>query len=146
VTFSNSSVTVVSVTYKSTKSLRVEIDIAKTAPTGAGNITVNTPGGNGTCTGCLAVDAPPKVTSVSPPLTPGMTTTVTVTRTGFQNGLTVSTRIERAAVGAPTSITATSFSVAITVPANTPAGSSFHLTVSNPDGGTVTYRHLAVAH
>jgi hypothetical protein len=145
VTFSNSGITVVSVTYKSTKSLQVKIDVARTAPTGAGNITVNTPGGSGTCTGCLTVDAPPTVTSVSALLAPGATTTVTVTGTGFQTGLTVTTNISGATVGAPTSVTSTSFSVAITVLSGTSAASNYHLTVTNPDGGTVTYKHLAVS-
>jgi hypothetical protein len=145
VTFSNSGITVVSVTYKSTKSLQVKIDVARTAPTGAGNITVTTPGGSGTCTGCLSVDAPPTVTSVSAPLAPGATTTVTVTGTGFQTGLTVTTDISGATVGAPTLVTATSFSVAITVLSGTAAASNYHLTVTNPDGGTVTYKHLAVS-
>jgi hypothetical protein len=82
---------------------------------------------------------------VSAPLAPGATTTVTVTGTGFQTGLTVTTNISGATVGAPTSVTATSFSVAITVLSGTAAASNYHLTVTNPDGGTVTYKHLAVS-
>jgi hypothetical protein len=145
VAFSAAGVTVSSVTWKSATELTVKVAIAKTATAGVGNVSVTTPGGTGTCTGCLTIDALPTIKSIAGgPLVPGATTTVTVKGTGFQTGLAVTTDIVGATVGTPSSVTATSFSVAITVPSGTSAGNDT-LTVTNPDGGKVTSSKLVVS-
>jgi hypothetical protein len=133
------------VVWVSTTQLTVQATVAANAHTGAGNVTVTTPGGSSTCTSCLTVDAAPTISGVSAPLAPGATTTITVTGTGFQSGLQVTTDIAGATVGSITSQTATSFKVPITVPGGTPAGSNYTLTVTNPDGGTATYTALTVS-
>jgi hypothetical protein len=145
VSFSNSGITVTSVTWKSASSLSVKIKVAGKAAAGAGNVSVTTPGGTGGCTSCLTVIVPPKVTSISGPLAPGAKTTVTVKGSGFETGLAVTTNITGATVGSITSVTSTSFSVSITVPSGTAPGSTYKLTVTNPDGGKVTYSKLAVS-
>jgi alpha-tubulin suppressor-like RCC1 family protein len=55
--FSNAGITVNSVTYTSASKISVNVTVSKKATTGAGNVSVTTPGGTGTCTGCLTVDA-----------------------------------------------------------------------------------------
>jgi hypothetical protein len=69
---------------------------------------------------------------------------VTVKGTGFQTGLQVTTPIPGATVGAVGSLTATSFTVPITVPSGTASG-NYSLTVTNPDGGKATFTKLAVS-
>ena len=145
VTFSNPGVTLKSFTWKSSTTVTVSVNVAVHAATGAGNVTVTTPGGSASCTGCLTIDASPQVTSVSPPLVAGSATTVTVSGSGFQAGLTVTTSISGATVGAPSAVTSGSFQVTITVPVGTASGDTYNLTVANPDGGKVTYKHLAVS-
>jgi large repetitive protein len=120
--FSNTGITIDSVTFVKSTQLKVAIDVAANAPLGAGNVTVTTDGGTGTCTNCRTVNAPPTVTGASPNLPRGVTTVETVTGTGFQTGLTVTTSIPGATVGAPQGITATSFTVSITVPAGDATG------------------------
>jgi hypothetical protein len=144
VAFSAAGVTVSSVTWKNASTLTVKAAIASNATTGAGDVSVTTPGGTATCTGCLTIDAPPTITSVSGgPLAPGATTTVTVGGTGFQTGLQVTTTIPGATVGIIGSPSATSFTVPITVPSGTATG-NYALTVTNPDGGKVTFKKLSV--
>jgi len=145
VSFSNPGITITSVTWTSTTSLSVKVKVAPKAAGGAGNVSVITPGGTGGCTACLTVIIPPKVKSVSGPLAPGAQTTVTVTGTGFETGLAVTTNIPGATVGSITSVTATSFSVSITVLSGTAAKSTYKLTVTNPDGGTGSYSKLTVS-
>jgi hypothetical protein len=137
-TFSNPGISVTSTTWKSTSVLTVKIAISATAAPGAGNVTVTTPGGAGTCTGCFTVDAAPTITGAHPSPVHGTTTTVTVTGTGFQSGLTVSTTITGATLGAPTGVTATSFTIQITVPAGTAPG-TYKISVTNPDGGSAKH-------
>ena len=145
VSFSNPGISVASFTWKSSTSVVVSVSVTAVAAVGPTDVTVTTPGGSGTCSGCLIVFTGPHVSSVSPPLVPGSATTVTVTGTGFTTGLTVSTNITGATVGAASDFTGTSFQVTITVPAGTAAGTTYHLIVTNPDGGKVTYGHLSVS-
>lgn len=143
VTFSNPGVTVGKYVWVSASTATVAITVAKTAAPGPVNITVTTVGGSATCTGCLTIDALPKVTGVSPALVAGVTTTVTVRGTGFQVGLTVGTNISGATVGTPTDVTATSFQVSFTVPAGTAPG-TYEISVTNPDGGKGSASKLRV--
>lgn len=135
VTFSASDVTVKSLRYVSPSSLSVTIGVTGSAPLGAGNVTVTTPGGSGTCSGCLKIDPHPAVDKLSPSsIASGTTTEITVTGTNFVSGFSVSTTIPGATVGTPTNVTSKSFEVSVTVPSATGSG-NYLLKVTNPDGG-----------
>jgi outer membrane protein assembly factor BamB len=136
VAFSAAGITVKSVKYAGPTTLSVYIYVPSTAPTGAGNITVSTPGGSGTCSGCLTIDPHPVISKLTPNSVPnGTTAQVTVTGTGFVSGLMVTVTIPGAVVGFPTQVTATSFTVPVTVAAGTTPG-TYQLKVTNPDRGT----------
>ena len=143
VSFSNTGVTVDSVTYVSSAELDIQVSVAKHAPLGLANIMVITPGGSGKCTACLTIDRAPKVTSITGSLKAGFTKTVTVLGKRFQSGLSVTTNIGGATVGSPTNLTSTSFRVSVTVPGATTPG-NYQLIVTNPDEGTETYSQLKV--
>lgn len=136
VSFSASGITATAVKYVSSTSLNVTTAVTNSAPVGTSDVTVTTPGGSATCSGCLTIDAHPAVHKLNPNSIPaGATTTVTVTGVNFDSGLTVTTTIPGATVGAPTNVTSTSFTVTVTVPAGDNSG-SYLLKVINPDGGT----------
>jgi hypothetical protein len=138
VSFSASGITADAVSYVSSTSLDVTTSVTSSAPLGAANVTVTTPGGSATCTGCLTVDAHPSISKLSPDsIAAGATTTISVTGANFVSGLTVSTTIPGATVGTPTDVTSKSLSVTVTVPSGTASG-SYLLKVINPDGGTAT--------
>jgi len=136
VAFSASGITVKSLHYTSPGSLSVNIAVAWNATLGASDVTVTTPGGSATCTGCLNIDPHPAVWKLSPnSIANGFSAQITVTGANFVPGLTVTTTIPGATVSTPTNITSGSFSVTVTVPSGTAAGNDF-LKVINPDGGT----------
>jgi hypothetical protein len=132
-----SGIKVSSTTWKSPTTLQVKVKTASSTAIGAHDVKVTTPGGVGTCAGCLSIDAAPKPTSVAPSPVHGTMTNVTVTGTGFQAGLSVTTTIPGATLGAPASVTATSFQIQITVPGGT-APATYKLSVTNPDFGKGT--------
>ena len=134
--FSAVGITVVSTTYVSPTKLSVKVNVAKATPVGAGNVTITTPGGPGTCIGCLTVDAAPKITKILPVPAHGATTNLAVTGSGFQAGLVVSSTVTGATFGSVTGQTATGFSIQITIPVTTAPG-AYTITVINPDGGKV---------
>jgi hypothetical protein len=136
-TFSNPGVTVLTKTWISATKVTVKVKVAAAAAPGAGNVSIATIGGSTTCVGCFTVTAAPKITTISPSPVHGFMTNVTVTGTGFQAGLVVTTNIPGAALGAVTGLTATSFSIQITVPIGTAPG-SYKLTVKNLDGGVAS--------
>jgi polyvinyl alcohol dehydrogenase (cytochrome) len=144
VTFSASTIDVKAITYVSPTSLLVSVHVPSSATVGPGNVTVTTTGGSASCSGCLTVDAFPDVLKVSTPADAGETVPVTVTGTSFQSGLSVKTDIPGATIGPPTSVSATSFSIEVTVPLNT-ANGKYSLTVTNPDGGIGTFGRFFVA-
>ncbi len=138
VSFSASGITALTVTYVSSTSLDVTTSVTSSAPVGAASVTVTTPGGSGTCSGCLTVDAHPSITKLSPDsIAAGTTTTVTVTGSNFVSGFTLSTTIPGATLGTPTGVTSTSLSVTVTVPSGTTSG-TYLFKLINPDGGTAT--------
>jgi hypothetical protein len=114
--------------------VQVGVTIASFASLGAHNVIVTTAGGTATCTGCLSIDRAPRPRAVSPRPPHGNTTTVTVTGSDFKTGLSVNTTITGATLGPPTNITATSFQIAITVPAADSPG-DYKLIVINRDHG-----------
>lgn len=143
VAFSASTITVHSVKFVNATTLHVSMHVPASATLGAGNVTVTTSYGSGTCTGCLTVDAYPDPTKVSASADPGETVPITVTGTNFQAGLSVKTNIPGATLSAPTDVTSTSFDVSVTVPLGTTAG-KYKLTVTNPDGGVGNFLRLFV--
>jgi outer membrane protein assembly factor BamB len=135
VSFSVPGITAKTVRYVSPTSLSVTAVVGDSAPVGAADVTVTTPGGAATCSGCLTVDPHPAITKLSPNSVPGgAATTITVTGTNFVSGLTVTTTIPGATVGTPSSVTSTSLSVTVTVPADVTSG-TYQLRLVNPDGG-----------
>jgi outer membrane protein assembly factor BamB len=134
--FSASGITLKSLHYISPTSMTASIGLSGTATLGPGDMTVTTPGGSATCSGCLTVDPHPVITKLTPNTIPnGTTATVVVSGSNFVSGLRVTTTIPGATVGTPANVTSTSFSVPVTVPAGTVAG-SYSLRVINPDNGT----------
>lgn len=136
---SGSGVTVTDTAVTSETSLAVTVDVAADATTGTRDIAVTAPGRtDGTCTGCLTVNAAPRPTSTSPNnLGQGAATvTVTVAGSGFQAGATVA--VSGSGVSATArSVTATSVSLAVSVDVEATTGAR-DLTVVNPDGGSGT--------
>ena len=115
--------------------MTAKITLSSTATLGPGDITVTTPGGSATCSGCLTIDPHPAVSKLTPNSIPnGTTATVVVSGSNFVSGLRVTTTIPGATVGTPVNVTSTSFSVPVTVPTGTAAG-SYSLRVINPDNG-----------
>jgi outer membrane protein assembly factor BamB len=136
VAFSASGIVTYSQHYTSPTSLSVTIAAQRQATLGAGNVTVTTPGGSATCTGCLVIDPYPALTKISPnSIASGTAAQITVTGTNFVSGLSVTTTIPGATVSTPANVTSTSASVQVTVPSGTTAG-NYVLRVVNPDGGT----------
>lgn len=136
VSFSASGVKVDSQKYVSSTALEVTISVTGKALIGPGDVTATTPGGSGTCSGCLTIDPHAQVRSLSPnSVQNGTTATITVAGANFVSGFAVTTTIPGAVVGTPANVTSSSFTVAVTVPAGTTAG-SYLLKVVNPDGGT----------
>jgi hypothetical protein len=122
--------------YISPTSMTARITLSGAATLGPGDMTVTTPGGSATCSGCLTVDPHPAISKLTPNSIPnGTTATVVVSGSNFASGVRVTTTIPGATVGTPANVTSTSFSVPVTVPAGTAAG-SYSLTVINPDNGT----------
>jgi outer membrane protein assembly factor BamB len=134
--FSASGIKLKSLHYNSPTSITATITASSTATLGPGNVTVTTPGGSATCSGCLIIDPHPAISKLSPGSIPnGTTAVVVVSGSNFVSGLTVTTTIPGATVGSPANVTPTSFSVSVTVPGGTAAG-SYTLNVTNPDNGT----------
>ena len=101
-----------SVVVKSPTTLQVNLTASAKAATGPRNIIVTNGTIADTCSNCLTIDPGPVISSLSPnSLTPGATTPITVTGTGFVAGLTVTTNIPGATVDTPSNVTSTSFTV-----------------------------------
>jgi outer membrane protein assembly factor BamB len=133
--FSASGITLSSLHYNSPTSMTAKITLADKATLGPGDVTVTTPGGSATCSGCLTIDPHPAVSKLTPnTIQNGTTATVVVSGSNFVSGLRVTTTIPGATVGTPANISSTSFSVSVTVPAGTAPG-SYSLRVINPDNG-----------
>jgi prepilin-type N-terminal cleavage/methylation domain-containing protein len=109
--------------------------ILTVTPTSSGADTITlTAADGGTVTVPLTVDPLPSVTSASPATVgAAIPTTVTLTGSGFQAGMTVA----QSAPGSVTIVSSSSTSLVLNVTANTTKTDTFTLT--NPDGGTTTY-------
>ena len=143
--FSGTGITVNSTTFVSATSLTANITIAAGATTGARNVTI-TNGDNTTATGTgvFTVNGAPTITSPSTgsPAHTGYNVqfTLTVTGTNFANGLTVTIP----STDNNGNYTVNSFtwngstSISVTVTGNAANNATSGLTVTNPDGSTVT--------
>jgi hypothetical protein len=136
-TFSVAGFKVVTKTYVSPTTITLKVNTTATTPLGAATVTITTSGGAGACVGCLTVDAAPKITKINPVPAHGASTVLTVTGTGLQAGLVVTSTVPGATFGPVTGQNATTFQVQITIPPSTVAG-TYNLVVINPDGGKVT--------
>ncbi len=116
---------------------------------GTYNATLTDTSGSGTLNNAFTVTAAPTITGIAPtPIYEGTgANTVTITGTGFETGATVS--FSNTANGTPltdsvTSISSSGTSIVLSVtptdPVNSAAAStgSYAVTVTNPDGGSVT--------
>jgi hypothetical protein len=138
--FSGTGVTVNSTTFNSATSLTVNITVASGATTGARNVTVMNPdGGAATGTSVFTVNTGPTVSSptAGSPCNPGHngTANCTITGTNFVSGATVTI----SANGTVNSVTfVSSTQITINVTGSGGNGAKGNITVTNPDGGTVT--------
>lgn len=133
-------VTVNATTFVSATQLTVNVSITAGAATGARNVTVTNPdGGAGTGTGVFTVNAGPTVSAptTASPCNPGHngTANCTITGTNFAVGVTVTISSN----GAVNTVTRNSLTqITINVTGSGGNGAKGNLTVTNPDGGSVT--------
>ena len=135
------------VNYISSTELRVSITIDQNArvETQGRTVTVTNPdGSSGSLSDAFLVITPgaapsPQITSVSPPSSGArdpVTVNLTINGTDFQNGATVGFSPGGIVVNSVIFGSSTQLSVTITVDITVAAGTSFSVTVINPDGGT----------
>jgi len=140
VSFSDTGVTVNSITFNNPTSLTLTVTVDASAPVGARDVTVTNPdGGTSTAVSAFAVNAAPTISSISPSAHPGDGTAfdVVITGTGFAGAASVhftapGVTISSTKVDSPTQIT-----VNVTI-ANNALPAAGDVTVTNADGGTVT--------
>ncbi len=123
--------------FLSADSLRVEIRVATSSTDGPLALTVTNPDGTaGSCERCLTVGFPtPEVSGSTPAsLVQGQQDrSLTITGSGFRQGLTASFSAGGPAIGQITFVNATTLVLSVDVGAGTVPG-SYALTVTNPDG------------
>jgi hypothetical protein len=113
------------------------------APAGIYDLMVtDTAGQTGTCGSCLIIQAPsvtnPTLTAVDPAtVSTDRTDPVSLTGTGFANGMTVTLSNSTAATGPVDSTLTSATAAAFMLPADVAAG-GYDVTLTNPDTGTVT--------
>jgi hypothetical protein len=139
VTLGGSGLTVGSTSFVNTGTLQTTVDILPTAPIGARSVTVTNPdGGSQTLSSLFTVDAVPVISSVSPSngVQGDIDKQVTITGTGFVNGLNVSvgSGITASSINV-VSLTQIVLLVNISFP-TTPG--TYNFTVTNPDGRSST--------
>ncbi len=145
VSFNKTGITIVSgsLVVVDANTITLKINTNKTVPLGGTDVTVTTPSGSATCTGCLTVNAKPTVTSANSALASGpaflglgaKTREVIVTGTNFQPGARVS--IPGANVTSASYISSTQIEVLVSPQAATTVGAT-SVTVTNPDVGRET--------
>jgi streptogramin lyase len=140
---SGTGATLFSVVVVNSTTITAKLAVTGAAATGTRDVLVNDPSsGTATCSGCLSIDAPPTVVSLSPnSLQTGATkVAVTISGSGFQPGV-----IKVAITGPGTGVTAksvtyvsaTQLTASVTVAAAATPG-SYNIKLTNPDGGTST--------
>ena len=117
--------------------LSVPVKVESTVPPGASDATVTEAVGSTTCSGCVTVVSGPGQLSVSASAVAGQTVPVTIMGSNLLTGLSVSSSAPGARFGPSAPVALNAVTVPVTVPAKTPGG-SYDLTVTNPNGGTVT--------
>ena len=123
-------------TVLSPSQLRLAVTAATTAGLGARDLTITNPdGGTTTCAGCLTVDAPPTVTSLTPNhLARGTTLTIAIIGTNLTPGLAVKFSGTGLVVGAITYVSPTEVDVTVTAGPTATTGNRT-ITVTAVDGG-----------
>lgn len=121
-------------------SVSLSVTVAADATTGARDLSVVNPdGGSGTCPGCFAVVAGPKVASVSPTALPrGRSTTVTVTGSGFDSTLKVSFSGSGITTSSFRLSSATTFTIVAKVTTKATLGGRAMTVTSTATKGTIT--------
>lgn len=133
---SGSGVTFLYVTVESPTTAEATVRVSASTAPGARTITITEPSGSATCAGCLTVDALPVIHSVSPPaVAAGATGTLKLKGQHFQPGVTVT--LGSGISSTVVSSTGTGITVRVVLPSGAPEGAVL-LTITNPDGGTVT--------
>jgi outer membrane protein assembly factor BamB len=127
-------VTASSVVVNSSTSLQVNLKVAGTATVGPRDITVIEPGPVAdTCSGCLTIDTPPTLSSVSPNTVPlGESANITVTGTNFQPGATLN-HLNGLTFSGTTFVSSTQLTSTVKVSPSATTG-IHKLRVTNPDG------------
>ncbi len=140
VSFTGSGITVTSVTRDSATHLSLTVSVTPTAPTGLSDIAVTNPdGGRGSTPGLLTITVHPGVSGVSPSALGQGTThrALVVSGTAFQSGATVT--LSGTGVTVETASVDSDHQVTVTVSVDPAAAAGARdMTVTNPDGGTVT--------
>jgi hypothetical protein len=133
---SGTGVTMSKVTVVNSTTITATAAATTSAVTGPQDLTVRSGGSTGTCTGCLTINPPPVISSISPPAVAlGAADPVAITGTGFEPGatFTMSTPTWKVNITGVTS-TATTVSGSVNPQAAAPLG-NFNVTVTNSDGG-----------
>ena len=131
-------VTVTAATVVDERTLRVGVTVGASAALGARDIAVINPDtGTTSCTGCLAVNARPAIGTLTPGSVArgGVASVVELTGSGFQDGVLVT--VAGGATATVTSVTPTLVTFEVGVAPDAAPGRRA-VTVTNPDGGTVT--------
>jgi hypothetical protein len=139
-TASGTGVTVNSVTFNNAGSLTLRVSVAGTAALGARDVVfTNRDGGSVTCVGCLTVSAVPTISTVTPNngARGASHLIVNVAGTGYQPGAQVTLSGAGVTVHGTTFGNAGSLTVDLSI-LGTAATGNRSVTVTNPDGGTVT--------
>jgi hypothetical protein len=138
VSITGSGLTLGPVTVLSSDKLTLTVDASATAPTGARDVVVSVPGERlAACTGCLTVNAAPKVTSLSRTVLGqgAQRASVQINGSGFASGATVT--VSGTGVSASvTAVTSTTLTTEFSVAPDAATGSR-DLLIVQPDGGRV---------
>jgi large repetitive protein len=144
VSFSGTGITVNTTTFNTSTQITVSVTIAANAALGPRNVTVTNPdGGSATGAGAFTVDALPTITAITPNTRLNLTSgPETIDGTGFAPGATVT--FTPAGATAPTAAAVvingpgTQITFTVTVPQDLAPPHTYDVTVTNPDGGSVT--------
>jgi len=136
-------ITVGTVSRTSATTITAQVTVTGAAATGARNVSV-TQGTTYTCSNCFTVTAAPTITSpttASPKSIPnGTASTFDVLGTGFVSGATVAvaTNTGDFTLGTVTFVNSTKITITVTAQSGNGHKGTGNLTVTNPDGGSVT--------
>jgi hypothetical protein len=135
-------ITMGTVTRTSATTITAQVTVTPTAVTGVRSITV-TQGSTYTCTNCFTVNAPPTLNAGSPAAQvighgAANAATYNITGTGFAVGFAATTSDGTFVVTSITRTSSTSISVTVRNDYGDNGNHNADLTITNPDGGSVT--------